>query len=39
MKKKILLLHGWDFNLYSKMNNQVDAWDEYKSFINVLEKD
>lgn len=39
MKKKILLLHGWDFNLYSKMTNQVDAWDEYKSFINDLEKD
>ena len=38
MKKNILLLHGWDFNLYSKMTNYNDAWQDYSFFINKLEE-
>ena len=38
MKKTILLIHGWDYNLYTKMTNSNDAWGEYNSFINMLEE-
>lgn len=37
MKKNILLIHGWDYELYTKMTNNKDAWEDYKKFINKLE--
>ncbi len=36
--KNILLLHGWDYELYSKKTKSDDAWNEYKVFLNMLNK-
>ena len=38
MKKNILLIHGWDYNLYTNMTKNKDAWNNYKDFISMLEK-
>lgn len=38
MKKNMLLIHGWDYELYSKMTNYTDAWDEYTELVSNLEK-
>ena len=38
MKKNVLLIHGWDYTLYTKMTNYNDAWEEYSKFLNVLSK-
>ena len=38
MKKTILLIHGWDYNLYTKMTKSKDAWEYYNDFITMLEK-
>jgi pimeloyl-ACP methyl ester carboxylesterase len=38
MKKNILLLHGWDYELYSSKTKHNDAWADYKEFINNLSK-
>lgn len=39
MKKNILLLHGWDYELYSKMTNHDDVWADYKDLVSKLSKD
>ena len=38
MKKNMLLIHGWDFELYSNMTISNDAWSDYKELIKMLEK-
>ena len=38
MKKNILLIHGWDYLLYSKMTKSIDAWENYNELIKILEK-
>ena len=36
MKKNLLLLHGWDYTLYTKMTTSVDAWSEYSELLAML---
>lgn len=38
MKKKILLLHGWNDENYTSMTNSIDAWDNRKKFVDELSK-
>ena len=37
-KENLLLLHGWDYLLYSSKTKSNDSWDEYKELIKELEK-
>lgn len=39
MKKKILLLHGWNYSNYTKLSKTNDAWDNRKKFVKELEKE
>lgn len=39
MKKKILLLHGWNWKNYTSMTNSKDAWENRKDFVNALGKE
>lgn len=36
--KKILLLHGWNYNNYTKMTEKKDAWHNREVFVKELEK-
>lgn len=38
MKKKILLLHGWNYRNYTSMTKEVDAWHNRAEFVKALEK-
>lgn len=38
MKKKILLLHGWNYRNYTKMTQEVDAWHNRAEFVASLEQ-
>ena len=38
MKKNILLLHGWDYESYSNMTKDKNAWDYCDKLITELEK-
>lgn len=38
VKKNILLIHGWDYELYSKMTKSNDSWGEYKKLVSALEE-
>ena len=38
MKKKILLLHGWNWKNYTNMTDSIDAWENRKDFVSDLEK-
>ena len=38
MKKNILLLHGWDYEQYTKQTTDKDAWDYCKELIEALKK-
>ena len=38
MKKNALLIHGWDYLLYTKMTDSNDAWEEYSNFTNMLSR-
>lgn len=38
MKKNILLLHGWDYESYTKMTTDKNAWDYCDKLISALEK-
>lgn len=38
MKKNILLIHGWDYLLYTNMTKSSDAWGNYKKLIAALEE-
>ena len=37
--KKILLLHGWNEQNYTKLTDSKDAWDNRKDFVDRLSKD
>ena len=37
MKKKILLLHGWNWRNYTNLTKSKDAWDNRKKFVQKLE--
>ena len=36
MKKKILLLHGWNWKNYTALTKSKDAWDNRKDFVDKL---
>ena len=36
MKKKILLLHGWNWKNYTSMTTSKDAWENRKDFVSKL---
>ena len=36
-KKNLLLLHGWDYDLYSLRSTSNDPWNNYKKLIKLLE--
>lgn len=36
MKKKILLLHGWNYKNYTSMTKEKDAWHNRKDFVDKL---
>lgn len=36
MKKKILLLHGWNWKNYTSLTDSKDAWDNRKDFVDKL---
>jgi len=38
MKKKILLVHGWNYNNYTNMTAETDAWHNRKNFVSALEQ-
>ena len=38
MKKNILLIHGWDYELYTKMTQETDPWYYAKDLVEELEK-
>ncbi len=38
MKKNMLLIHGWDYELYSNMTKSNDAWQEYNNLISSLKE-
>ncbi len=38
MKKNLLLIHGWDYELYSNVTDSNDAWADYRRLTNMLEK-
>jgi len=38
MKKKILLLHGWDWKNYTSLTKSKDAWANRTKFVKQLEK-
>ena len=37
MKKKILLLHGWNWKNYTKLTKSTDAWDNRMKFVQELQ--
>lgn len=39
MKKNILMLHGWDYEQYTKETKDTDAWDCYDELMECLRKD
>ena len=39
MKKKILLLHGWNYRNYTALTKEVDAWHNRSNFVLELEKE
>lgn len=38
MKENLLLLHGWDYELYNNMTSKDNPWYEYSKFINGLKE-
>lgn len=38
MKKNILLLHGWDYDLYTKLTNETNAWSSNTLLLEELNK-
>ena len=38
MKRNLLLLHGWDYDLYSSRITSTDAWQNYKELIFSLKE-
>jgi len=38
MKKRMLLLHGWNYLNYTKMTNEKDAWHNRKKLVDELSK-
>lgn len=38
MKKNMLLIHGWDYELYNNMTKSNDAWQEYDNLISALKE-
>ena len=36
MKKNMLLIHGWDYELYNNMTDSNDAWNNYHNLIKRL---
>lgn len=38
MKKKILMLHGWNYRNYTKMTDKKDAWHNREKLVNELSK-
>ena len=38
MKKKILLLHGWNWRNYTSLTDSKDAWENRKDFVDKLSK-
>ena len=39
MKKKILLLHGWNWRNYTKLTKSNDAWNNRIKFVQALQKE
>ena len=39
MKKKILLLHGWNWKNYTKLTKSNDAWNNRMKFVQELQKE
>ena len=37
--KKILLLHGWNYENYTSRTESTDAWDNRKEFVDKLSKE